>query len=72
MVGVVAFMIAHDFKKHVAFFEENEVNGKKFLALTDEKLIKMGLTNAYARAEIMVEVEEQKGLCWSDRRMHSS
>ena len=63
MKHVVAFLIAQDFKKHVAVFEEYEINGRKFLALTTEDLVDMGVDKAFVRKQILTVVEEQRGLC---------
>jgi hypothetical protein len=60
---VGAFLEAKELGEFTALFKKCAVNGKRFLALTKEKLAEMGVDNAYARSVIMEEVEELKGLC---------
>ena len=58
-----AHLEAKDLGEFTALFKKCGINGKRFLALTMEDLVEMGLDNAYVRKQILKEVAEQKGLC---------
>jgi len=39
-----------EFKKHAAAFKTNDINGRRLLKLTDEKLEKMGIASLGVRS----------------------
>ena len=59
---VVLFLATVHLDTVTALFTELGINGERFLALTMEDLVDMGVDNAYARKQILNEVVKQKGL----------
>ena len=59
-------MEARGFGEFTALFKKCAVDGERFLALTMEDLVDMGLDNAYVRKQILKEVAKLNGLCSFD------
>ena len=68
MADVVAFMETKHLSIAAALFTELGINGERFLALTMEDLVDMGVDNAYTRKQILKEVTKLKGLRYFEGR----
>jgi len=59
-VGAWLATVSAETAVYAAMFKENNINGKRLLRLTDEKLKSMGVTSLGIRDDILTELEELK------------
>lgn len=59
-VGTWLAAISSETAPYVDMFKENNINGKRLLRLSDDKLKSMGITSLGVRDDILTEMEDLK------------